>query len=377
MQLRNHHQKANGPSRAEASSTRARLSASSTFSVINLMGRRTWPMKFEMTRTYRTSRGHLIYLALFSAGWFAFVIGTSAQKMPDQWTARDICAAFLAVLFALLPAYLTARIPHTVIVSDDGTCAFRSLIRSHRVRAQQIHSISYDEGDLTLELDRGALTMRAVDDMHGFLAQLVELNPALDLPRGWRAELDKGPNGLHEGPYVSEAEAQEVAGPPHQNFVLRFLSRMAVAALLVFMSGFLMTWLVHPVPGWVIPLMLGAFAVTFGSTCLYWAIAGFRAEEPRSDEPGRPGAHELREDAEPNGAPAQHGPRESRLQFAFWWIGLTFMSLAIYEMYFSDGHIDGTVLVDFDFTVEVLACALVGWLATRLILSAGRKGWIS
>jgi hypothetical protein len=359
------------------SRARGFIDARAAFSVINLMGRRTWPMKLEMTRTYHTRRGQLIYLALFSAGWFAFVIGMSARRVPDQWTGRDIGAAILAILFALLPAYLTARIPHTVIVSDEGTCSFRSLIRSRSVRAQQIRSISYDEGDLTLHLDRGALNMKVVDDLHGFLAQLVELNPALELPRGWRAELDKRPNSLHEGPCASEAEAQEVAGSsPHPNFVLRILSRLATAAVMVFIFGFVLTWLVHPLPHWVIPLMLAAFGVAFGSSLLYWAVAGFSDEVPASDGRRRPGDDDLREDAVPEAALA-HWPFEKWLQFAIWWIGLTFMSLGIYEIHFSDGHIDGSIFVDLDFTVEVLACAVVGWLATRLLLSAGRKGWIS
>ena len=114
--------------------------------------------------------------------------------MPDHWDGRAIGSAILAVLFALLPAFLTARIPHTVTISDDGTCTFRSLFRSQSLQAQQIRSITWDEGDFELRHDRGTVDMRALDDVEGFLAQLVELNPALELPRGWREQLD-GANG--------------------------------------------------------------------------------------------------------------------------------------------------------------------------------------
>ena len=143
-----------------------------------------------MTRTYHIRRVQLIYLLLFSIGWFALVVGTAVHhRMSDHWNGHAIGSAILLVLFALLPAYLTARIPHTVTISDEGTCTFRRLVGSRIVRAQQIRSITYDEGDLTLRHDRGTVDMRGLDDMRGFLAQLLELNPALELPAGWREDL--------------------------------------------------------------------------------------------------------------------------------------------------------------------------------------------
>jgi hypothetical protein len=156
-----------------------------------------------------------------------------------------------------------------------------------------------------------------------------------------------------------------------------FLPRLATAAVMVFIFGFVLTWLVHPLPHWVIPLMVAAFGVAFGSSLLYWAVAWFSDEVPASDERRRPGEHHPREDAVPDEAASADWPIEKWLQFAIWWICLSFMSLGIYEIHFSDGRINGTVFADLDFTVEVLACAAVGWLATRLIFWAARKGWIS
>lgn len=139
----------------------------------------------------------MVYLLLFSTGWFAIVIGGSIRNMPDQWTGRAFGSAILAVLFALLPAYLTARIPRTVTISDEGMCTFRGLVGSRSMRAQQIRSITYDDddGNMRLRHDRGTVDMRGLDDMRGFLAQLIESNPALELPPGWREDLAQGANG--------------------------------------------------------------------------------------------------------------------------------------------------------------------------------------
>ena len=136
-----------------------------------------------MAHTYRIRSGHLVYLAGFSVLWFGIVVWTAISNAPDHWTGGTFATALLVVLFALVPAFAMARIPYEVTVSSDGTCLFRSLVFSRTVRAQRIRSISVDEGDIKIRHDRRKITMRSTQDFDDFLAQLVELNPAIELDR--------------------------------------------------------------------------------------------------------------------------------------------------------------------------------------------------
>jgi hypothetical protein len=97
-------------------------------------------------RTYRISGFELIYLVIFATGWFAAVMFIALRHMPQRWTLGEVVSAILVVLFALLPAAVTATVPHEVFISEEGECRFRSLVRSRTLRAQQIRSVDSDEG---------------------------------------------------------------------------------------------------------------------------------------------------------------------------------------------------------------------------------------
>jgi hypothetical protein len=143
-----------------------------------------------VSRTYRRHRIQTVYLSAFCALWFFGVVGIALYNLPDRWTAYAMYSAVYVGLFAILPAVALALSPHEVTVSTDGTCLFRSLIRSRTVRAQQIRSITYDEGDLTIRHDRGKIRMRVTYDFEDLLAELMELNPGIELARTWAKELD-------------------------------------------------------------------------------------------------------------------------------------------------------------------------------------------
>jgi hypothetical protein len=132
----------------------------------------------------------IAFLAIFSAAWFATFVGSALARIPDRWTTDAVGWGIVAVVVALMPAMFVARIPHKVTVYEDGTCAFRSLIGMRIVRAQQILSVSADnEGGVDLRYEGGRVSMYRLKDFEAFVAQLLELNPAISLPRGWRAEL--------------------------------------------------------------------------------------------------------------------------------------------------------------------------------------------
>jgi hypothetical protein len=141
-------------------------------------------------RTYRIHRFQTVYLTVFSVVWFGAIVGIALYNFPDRWTGNSIYGAVFAGVVALLPAIATALAPRSVTVSGDGTCTFRSLVRSRTVRAQQIRPITYDEGDIELRHDRGKITMKVTHDFEDFLAQLRELNPWIELPRAWAEQLD-------------------------------------------------------------------------------------------------------------------------------------------------------------------------------------------
>ena len=142
-------------------------------------------------RTYRISGAELIYLFVFATGWFAVVMYEALRDLPERWTLGEFLSAVLVVLFALLPAAITATVPYEVFISGEGDCRFRSLFNTQAVRAQQIRSIEFDEGDIELHHDGGKVRIRRLQDFEDFLGQLIVFNPALELPRGWREEIAK------------------------------------------------------------------------------------------------------------------------------------------------------------------------------------------
>jgi hypothetical protein len=71
-----------------------------------------------VTRTYRIHRGRDVYLAAFSAVWFAIVVGTAIHNAPRHWTAGTFATAVFALLFALVPAFGYALTPRDVTVYD-------------------------------------------------------------------------------------------------------------------------------------------------------------------------------------------------------------------------------------------------------------------
>jgi hypothetical protein len=126
--------------------------------------------------------------ALASAPWFrkataavepasasvAATKRTNAFVIVSSFTGRDACGTVPPESFG-----------GHVAVSD-----LRGEVAGTATRAQQIRSITYDEGDLTIRHDRGKIRMRVTYDFEDLLAELMELNPGIELARTWAKELD-------------------------------------------------------------------------------------------------------------------------------------------------------------------------------------------
>ena len=152
-----------------------------------------------------------------------------------------------------------------------------------------------------------------------------------------------------------------------------FFRRLALAGVILFVGDFVILGLVHPVPSWLIPLALISLGGAFVSSALYWVVAGFPEDEARSVEPSE---HDLRGEAgtsEPD-VPTRF---QKGLQFSFIWIVNTGFAMGIYEMQFSDGKTDTSILDDPALMLEVALSAVIGLIATRALFFAARKGRVS
>jgi hypothetical protein len=152
------------------------------------------------------------------------------------------------------------------------------------------------------------------------------------------------------------------------------LGRLYTACFVVFVGDFVIAWLVHPVPEWVVPVMLASLGVAFLVTVLYFILYGFEDHTRKGIEPGKAGGYGAERVPAASERPTGF---EKKFQFAFIWIVFTGIVMGLYETQFSDGKTDTSILNDPSFVLEVALCALVGWVATRAAFFAADKGWIN
>jgi hypothetical protein len=91
---------------------------------------------------------------------------------------------FLAVL-GINGYFWVLRIPHRIIVSDDGHIEFISLVQKKRIALRDIRSIMPDKGQigfLMIKTDQDKVRiLNQFDDFHEFIAWLKMHNPAVEL----------------------------------------------------------------------------------------------------------------------------------------------------------------------------------------------------
>ena len=144
-----------------------------------------------MTSTYRIrGRGGIAY-HLPELAWFVLIVGGSLflHRTLDDWTTpAGLFASLVLLLVGGTPLMWTLWTPEEVSVSEDGTCEFRSPLRRRTVRAQGITKVTSEDGTATLHYDGGRIRIpTGAADFDDFIGHVVELNPAVELPRwAWR-----------------------------------------------------------------------------------------------------------------------------------------------------------------------------------------------
>jgi hypothetical protein len=136
-------------------------------------------------RTYRIGKGVRVSDWAFAAVWFAFAFGFAVYADPPRhWSLGLVAGWAVLLLFGLWPAIMIGLTPQEVVVGDDGTCDFRSLLRHRRIRAQRMTYINDDDGSVYIYYDGGKIRVNPMRDFERFVAHLLELNPAIKLS-GW------------------------------------------------------------------------------------------------------------------------------------------------------------------------------------------------
>jgi hypothetical protein len=137
----------------------------------------------RVVRTYRISRGTAIYRVVFATVWFVAFICCAFFFRDPNYPADQVVAAVPVLLLALWPGIMFSREPVEVVLAADGVCEFRAPLRTKRVHVEQIKSIKGDNDDFVIRYEGGRVHLEG-DDFLGFLIDLVQLNPAIEIKVG-------------------------------------------------------------------------------------------------------------------------------------------------------------------------------------------------
>jgi hypothetical protein len=123
------------------------------------------------------SKGNAAYHAAFSVVWLAGCLWVALQA-PVDGLARAV-AVLLGLGIGAIPALVVASIPYSVVLSEDGECAFRSLLRERRIRVEQITSIEWEEDEIVIRDSEGRVRILADRSFKDLLIRLLALNPTI------------------------------------------------------------------------------------------------------------------------------------------------------------------------------------------------------
>ncbi len=139
-----------------------------------------------MVRTYRVSS---IFARIAALGGLAAMMAGGAWVLATQHELHLLVWGVVWCLgIAVAWWFVLFDYPYKIRLSDEGTCEFRSLLRTRRLRAHGILSMTgreLDEGgrEAVVRYEGGDFSVPEFDGLADFLTQLQALNPAIQMDR--------------------------------------------------------------------------------------------------------------------------------------------------------------------------------------------------